>query len=119
MRAILDKSLHIEDLVIFIKIFKLHKSFLTLISDQKELGIGDVTLSSPPSIDGMKSTSSSFKLFGIHKNLLSSIIAKRISYILKAPVLVLSFLRHFFHIFPFNFICLFVTPTIFIPIQFI
>lgn len=93
MKTIFDKKLHIEDLTIFIKIFKLYKSFLTLISDQKELGIGDVTLSIPPTIEGLKSTSSSFKLFGMHKNLMSSIIAKKISYILKAPILVLLFLK--------------------------
>ncbi|MBY9007559.1 MAG: hypothetical protein KGD63_12460 [Candidatus Lokiarchaeota archaeon] len=97
MREIIDKSLQLEDITIFMKIFKLYKSYLALLSDQKELGIGDVTLSSPPTIAGMKSTSSSFKLFGIHNNLTSSIIAKRLSTLLKAPVLVLLFLKSEIH----------------------
>ncbi len=93
MKKLLSESVQIEDVTIYIEIFHLYKSYLTLVSDQKEFGIGDVTLSSPPAMEGLKSTSSSYNLFGMHKRLLSSIISKKISYILKAPVLVLLFLK--------------------------
>ncbi len=93
MKKIVDKTIQIKDLTIFIKIFKLYKSYLALISDQKELGIGNITLSSPPTIKGMKSTSTSFKLFGLQNDLSTSIIAKKLSYVLKSPVLVLFFLK--------------------------
>lgn len=94
MKVLIDKLIEIEEIVFFFKLFKLHKSYLALISDQKEMGIGDVTLASPERIKGVKSTSSSYNLFGIHQKLLSSVIAKRMTNYLDAPVLVLLFMKN-------------------------
>jgi hypothetical protein len=93
MKALVDKTFEFEDITIFLKIFKLHKNHLLLLSDHKEMGIGDVTLSSPSQIEGLKSTSSTYNLFGIHNSLLSSIVAKRAAALLKNPVLTLVCLQ--------------------------
>jgi hypothetical protein len=55
------------------------------------MGIGDVTLGTPSKIEGVKSTSSTFNLFGMHNNLISSVIAKKSAFVLKKPILVLFF----------------------------
>jgi hypothetical protein len=64
-----------------------------LISDQKEMGIGNVTLGNPPMTEGLKSISASYSLFGVDKKLLSTIISEKASLILKKPVLLLLFLK--------------------------
>ena len=93
MKLLAEKNIKIDDILFYLILFKLHKSYLLLISDQKNMGIGSVTLGSPPTINGLKSTAASYKLFGVNKQLLSTIIAERASYILKAPVLLLLFLK--------------------------
>ena len=93
MINLIDKRIPIDDLTIFVKLFKLHKSYLLLISDQEEMGIGNVTLASPSLIEGLKSTSVSYNLFGLDKKLLTTIISERVSNTLKAPVLLLLFLK--------------------------
>ncbi|MHA1150012.1 MAG: hypothetical protein ACTSR8_17385 [Promethearchaeota archaeon] len=93
MKLLADQSKPIYDKVFFLKIFKLYKSFLLLISDQKEMGIGTVTLGNPPLIEGLKSTAASYKLFGIDDKLINTILAERASLILKAPVLSLIFIK--------------------------
>ena len=93
MKLIVERSKQLDRIKLFISIFKLHKSYLLLISDQEELGIGNATLGSPPMIEGLKSTSASYQLVGFNKKLLSKIIAERASYLLKAPVLLLLFLK--------------------------
>lgn len=93
MKLLVEKEKLVNDRRIFLKIFKLFKSYLILISDQKEMGIGNVTLANPPMIEGMKSTSSSYKLFGVGNDLLSTIIAERSSFMLNTPVLLLVFVR--------------------------
>ncbi|MFX0032394.1 MAG: hypothetical protein ACFE8E_04885 [Candidatus Hodarchaeota archaeon] len=93
MKLLIDQEESIGDIMIFLKIFKLFKSFLILISDHKEMGIGNVTLASPPVIEGIKSTATSYKLFGIEDDLLSKIIGERSSYILNAPVLLMIFIK--------------------------
>jgi hypothetical protein len=93
MKLIIEDQFESEDFSVFLKVFKLHKNHLLLLSDHKNMGIGDVTLSSPSQIEGLKSTSSSYKLFGMHNNLLSSIIAKRAAALLKTPVLTLVFFK--------------------------
>ena len=60
MKLLAEKEKIIDDLPIYLTLFQLHKSFLLLISDQKEMGIGNVTLGSPPTIEGIKSTSASY-----------------------------------------------------------
>ena len=93
MKLLLEKNKEIDGLKVFLSLFKLYKSYLLLISDQEELGIGAVTLSSPPTIEGLKSTSASYALFGVNKKLLSTIVTERVSHLLKAPVLLLLFLK--------------------------
>ena len=93
MEQIIDKSVNIDGTIIYLALYKLHKSYLLLISDQKDLGIGSVTLGSPPMIEGLKSTAASYRLFGVDKKLLSTIIAEKASNVLKAPVLLLLFLK--------------------------
>jgi len=93
MKLLIDQEESIEDVMIFLKIFKLFKSYLILISDHKEMGIGNVTLASPPTIEGLKSTATSYKLFGIDDDLLSKIIGERSSYVLNAPVLLMIFIK--------------------------
>ncbi len=93
MKLLIEKSKDIDDITVFLALFELHKSYLLLISDQKEMGIGSVTIGSPPMIEGLKATSASYTLFGVYEKLLSTIIAEKASYILKAPVLLMLFLK--------------------------
>jgi len=88
-----EKKMSFEEQEIHLKLFQMHKSYLLLISDQELMGIGNVTLSSPPTIQGLKASSASYNLFGMKENLLSKIIAEKSSNILKAPVLLLLFLK--------------------------
>ena len=94
MKFLAEKSKIIEGNQIYICIFQLYKSFLLLISDQEEMGIGDVTLSTPSTIEGIKSTAASYNLFGMKEKLLSKIIAEKSSLLLNAPVLTLFFLKN-------------------------
>ena len=93
MKLLAEESKSIEDIEFFIKLFKLYKSYLLLISDQREMGIGTVTLGNPPLVEGLQSTAASYKLFGIDDKLINTILAERASYILKAPVLSLVFIK--------------------------
>ncbi|MBD3196925.1 MAG: hypothetical protein GF317_17865, partial [Candidatus Lokiarchaeota archaeon] len=93
MKKLKELNFNIDDLSIFFTLFRLDNSYLLMLSDQQGMGIGDVSLGSPPRIDGMKSTSASYNLFGMHRSLLSSVIAKRTSSILQKPVLILSFFK--------------------------
>lgn len=93
MKPLAEENIEIDDITIYLNLFQLYKSFLLMISDQTNMGIGSVTLGSPPTIEGMKSLTSSYNLFGMNKKLLSTIIAERASNILKAPVLLLLFLK--------------------------
>lgn len=93
MIPLVKKDFLIDNLKIYFVLFKLHNSYLLLISDQKEMGIGNVTLGSPPLTEGLKSITASYRLFGVDKKLLSTIISEKASHILKKPVLLLLFLR--------------------------
>ena len=94
MKLLAEDKLEIEEITFYLNLFKLHKSFLLLISDHPNMGIGNVTLGSPPTIEGIKSPTASYNLFGMRPKLLSTIIAERASNILKAPVLLLLFLKN-------------------------
>jgi len=83
MRPIIEKIKEIDKIKIYLSLFKLQKSYLLLISDQENRGIGNVTLGSPSTIEGMKSSSVTHQLFGVQRTL---------SY-LNAPVLLLLFLK--------------------------
>ena len=93
MEPIIETQEIIDELQIYISIFQLHKSYLILISNFEDMGIGAVSLGSPSTIEDVKSTSSTYTLFGIDKNLLSKVITERAAYILKKPVLVLLYLK--------------------------
>ena len=93
MKCLIEKSYIFDDITFYFSLFKLYKSYLLLISDQEEMGIGSVTLGSPPLINGLKSTTSSYNLFGINKKLLSTILSEKASHLLKSPVLLLLFLK--------------------------
>lgn len=93
MKLLVEKSKELEDFTVFLALYELHKSYLLLISDQKEMGIGSVTLGSPPTIEGFKATSATYTLFGVYEKLLSTIIAEKASFLLKAPVLLMLFLK--------------------------
>jgi hypothetical protein len=94
MKLLTESNIKIDDITIYLNLFKLHKSFLLLISDQEDMGIGNVTLSSPSVIKGIKSPTASYNLFGMDTKLLSTIIAEKTTNILKAPVLLLLFLKN-------------------------
>jgi len=93
MKPLIEKSREFEDFTIYVSLFKLHKSYLLMISNLKEMGIGSITLGSPPMIEGLKSVAATYKLFGVDRKLLSTIISERASHILKAPVLLMLFLK--------------------------
>jgi len=91
MKLIKEDSVQIDEIVFYLEIYKLHKSYLITLSNKKEMGIGDVTLGTPSKIEGVKSTSSTFNLFGMHNDLISSVIAKKSAFLLNKPVLILFF----------------------------
>ncbi len=93
MNLVIEKNKKIEEINIYLKLFQLHKSFLLMISDQESMGIGNVTLGSPPTIKGLKPVSISYSVFGVNTKLISKIVSERASYILKAPILLLLFLK--------------------------
>lgn len=94
MEPILERNLLINDVYFYISLFKLHKSYLLLLSDQKEMGIGSVILSNPSLIEGVKISSSSYSLFGIENKIANKLIVEHMAKKLNAPVLLLSFLKN-------------------------
>ncbi|MFW9876379.1 MAG: hypothetical protein ACFFG0_25065 [Candidatus Thorarchaeota archaeon] len=94
MNLLIEEDIEIDEIIIYIKLFKLYKSFLLLISDQINMGIGNVTLGSPPLFEGIKTSTASYSLFGVNTKLLSTIIVERATNILKAPVLLLLFIKN-------------------------
>ncbi|MFW9773299.1 MAG: hypothetical protein ACFFFB_16340 [Candidatus Heimdallarchaeota archaeon] len=94
MNLIADRKFEIDETSVYLKLYNLYKSILLLISDQKDMGIGNVTLGSPPVIEGTKSPTASYNLFGMESRLLSTIIAERVSKKLDAPVLLLLFFKN-------------------------
>ncbi|MBY8991648.1 MAG: hypothetical protein KGD58_12935 [Candidatus Lokiarchaeota archaeon] len=94
MKLIVNRNFTIDDYVIHINLFKLHNSFLLLISDQEDLGIGNVTLGTPSIVEGIKSPTASYNLFGMNSKLISTIIAEKASSVLNSPVLLLLFLKN-------------------------
>ena len=93
MELIIEKDKEIDNSTIYIKIYKLHKSYLMMISDHEEMGIGNVSLGNPPTIAGIKASVASFELFGLGNNIINKVIVERAASFLKAPVLLLFFLR--------------------------
>ena len=96
MKFLTERNIEVENIKIYLTLFKLYKSYLLLISDQRDMGIGNVTLGSPSVVKGVRSPTSSYNLFGMNGNLLSTIIAEKASNALNAPVLLLLFLKNKF-----------------------
>ncbi|MFW9865814.1 MAG: hypothetical protein ACFFEN_06905 [Candidatus Thorarchaeota archaeon] len=94
MKLLAERNVEINEIKIHLNLYKLYKSFLLLISDQEEMGIGNVTLGNPPIIEGIKSPSASYNLFGMNTKLLSTIIVEKASKALNAPVLLLFFVKN-------------------------
>ncbi|HEA70521.1 hypothetical protein LCGC14_0438610 [marine sediment metagenome] len=94
MKLLANSYIDIDNKKIYLKIYKLYKSFLLLIADQEEMGIGNVTLGSPSMVKGIKSPTVSYNLFGMTNKLLSTIISEKTSNLLNAPVLLLLFLKN-------------------------
>ena len=94
MKLAIEKEVKIENQTVYLRLFELYKSYLLLISDNEEFGIGNVTIATPIRNDEMKTTSISHKLFGIHKELLNQIIAEKVSSFLNAPLLFLLFFKN-------------------------
>lgn len=80
------------NLKIQVSIIKLHKSFLILVTDQPEYGLGTITLSSPPSLDGTKAMSSPFPIFGLKNNMIANMVGNMASQKLNTPVLSLIYI---------------------------
>ncbi|MHA2008681.1 MAG: hypothetical protein ACXABO_11420 [Promethearchaeota archaeon] len=93
MELLVERRIQITGSNIHLKLLKLYKSYLLLISDQEDMGIGNVTLGSPPIIEGIKTPTASYNLFGVGSKLLSTIIVEKVSKILNSPVLLLLFLK--------------------------
>ena len=87
MKLLAERNIEVEKVKVYVTLFKLYKSYILLISDQEDMGIGNVTLGSPSIIKGVKSPTTSYNLFGLNSNLLSTIITERVSNALNAPVL--------------------------------
>ncbi|MFX1488348.1 MAG: hypothetical protein ACFFBI_04320 [Promethearchaeota archaeon] len=94
MKLLAERNVEIDEIKIYLNLYKLYKSFLLLISDQEDMGIGNVTLGNPPIIEGIKSPTASYNLFGMNTKLLSTIIAEKASKALNAPVLLLFFVKN-------------------------
>jgi hypothetical protein len=93
MEEISKEIIEIDDKKFYMVLYKLYNSFLFLLSDQKEMGIGNVTLSSPPLFKGAKAISTSYKLFGVDSEFISKAIAEKLSRKVNEPVLILTFLK--------------------------
>ena len=74
-------------------IYQLEKSYLLLVTDQPQFGIGTVSLSAPPSIPGTGAVSAPFSLFGLKHNTLAGLAGRIASQKLNLPVLTLLFIK--------------------------
>ena len=93
MKPIIERSKQLDNTKIYVSIFKLHKSYLVLISDIENMGIGNVTLGIPPTIENVKVSAATHQLFGVQQKILSNIIVEKMSSYFNAPVLLMLFLK--------------------------
>jgi hypothetical protein len=93
MKLLFENEIEVENLKIYLSLFKLYKSYLFLISDNGDYGIGSITMATPIYIEDLKTNSKSYKIFGVQKELLSQIIAEKVSTFLNAPVLLILFFK--------------------------
>ena len=89
MKEIINNQFSYQDVKLYIKLFRLNKSHLLLISEHKEMDVGSVTLSSPSLIKGIKPSATSYMLFGIKHKLITQVISEKTAMTLKTPVLLL------------------------------
>lgn len=87
MKEIIDSQFSFQTIKLYIKLFKLYKSHIILVSENQEMDIGSVTLASPSLIEGTKPSSTSYVLFGIKDRLITQVISERLALVLKTPVL--------------------------------
>ena len=73
---------------------KLQNSFLLLVTDQPEYGIGTVSLSAPPVGPNLKATSSPFNIFGLKNNMLANLVGRNATNLLKAPVMTMLLIKN-------------------------
>jgi len=71
----------------------LENSYLLLVSDQKDFGIGTVTLSSPSTKLGLDTLSTPFAIFGLKNSILANLIGKNASKKLNCPILSLLLIK--------------------------
>ena len=81
------------DFTVHASFIRLDNSFLLLVSDQNDYGIGTVTLSTPPTTIRNNAISSPFNLFGLKNTMLANLIGKTASKQLKSPVLSLILIK--------------------------
>lgn len=93
LKLLVDKKKLLDDTTIHGKLFKMHKSYLLIISDHEEMGIGNVLLSNPPSIAGIKASVASYELFGLGNDMISKIMVERAASYLNKSVLLLFFVK--------------------------
>jgi peptidyl-tRNA hydrolase len=93
MKLVSEKHQDLDAISLYVKLYKFNKGYLLLISDKIDMGIGTVSLGTPMNIENMKTTSSSYRLFGVDKNYLSKILVERAANQLNEPVLSLLFLK--------------------------
>jgi len=89
MKEIINNQFLFQEIKLYIKLFRLNKSHILLISERKEMDIGSVTLASPSLIEGLNPSSLSYMLFGIKNKMISQVISEKIAITLKTPVLLL------------------------------
>ncbi|MHA1272425.1 MAG: hypothetical protein ACTSQP_08420 [Promethearchaeota archaeon] len=93
MKLVAEGSKSLEYFSIYAKIFKLHKAYLLLISDNEEMGLGTIILGIPSLIKDLKPNISSYQLFGLDDNIFYKIIAERAVNKFKVPVLTIILLK--------------------------
>jgi|SRR6056297_1549749 len=83
------------DFVVFSAIIKLKHSYLTLVTDQEEYGIGTLTLATAPNelFESKGAASSPYNFFGLKYNLLTNVISKMLSKELKKPAMVMLLIK--------------------------
>ena len=87
MKEIINKQFSFQEVKLYIKLFRLNRSHILLVSEHKEMDIGTVTLASPSLIGGLNPSSTSYMLFGIKNKMVTQIISEKTAITLKTPVL--------------------------------
>ncbi|TFG22402.1 MAG: hypothetical protein EU532_14430 [Promethearchaeota archaeon] len=89
MKEIINTQFSFQEINLYIKLFRLSKSHIFLVSEHNEMDIGSVTLASPSLIEGMIPSSTSYMLFGIKNKMITQVISEKTATTLKTPVLLL------------------------------